>query len=554
MYTVRVSQTDPSAYPSPRAAMEDMRLRDLTEGIYLHVEPGVYVEQVMLSYPGPLMIVPTHGPGTVELVMVGEQDLLVARGHRELYGITLRVESELRAPVKTEGAGGLKAVDCRFIGSEPLRVWGSGKSEFVNCRFEGTGLEWRGGRGLIAGCVFDRARLSLTEDAVVVARSIRFSGFEGGGVGASPLSISGSRAEITECVITDCHVAYSRGGPGGEAVVVSQGSQVSFVDLSVSGDRCNAIHVQGKNTRAVFDRLRVEGGFEGRYTVFVRWSAKVRLADTWISHVHGGGVKVVDAELDVDGLTVENTKGEALDVVEGDLRGRGLTLSRAEMDLIKVVASRVRLSDVEFRDHTGVEQVGEDGKTYPRYGAVYVEDGDVELEDVRAFDLDGWLLNVTDGRARMSSVTAERLANVAVVKKGAMVHLKDVKSLEGRKNQLIVLSAGFLETSDCVFEGSAHALACADAAGITLRSTVLRRAKSAGLLLTGGASALLEDSEVRDCSRDGIHLEDEKSRVSLVRCTIADNGGYGVIGPSGAEVKSEDGVFSGNRGHGTDGF
>jgi hypothetical protein len=40
----------------------------------------------------------------------------------------------------------------------------------------------------------------------------------------------------------------------------------------------------------------------------------------------------------------------------------------------------------------------------------------------------------------------------------------------------------------------------------------------------------------------------------MLRCTIADNGGHGVIGPSGAEIKSEDGVFSGNRGPGFDGF
>ena len=547
MHSVRVSKTDPNAYPSLQAAVTAFRVRNLTEGLYLHVEPGVYEERQPLSYPGPLMIVPTHGPETVELAVVGEWEVIETEHSLELYGILVRATSEVRSPVKVDGDGWLKAVDCWFVGHDPLHVRGSGRSEFVDCRFVGTGVQLSNGAGLMRGCVFHRARLGLFRGATLVARTLRFSEFEGGGIGACVLSVTDARAEITDCVITDCRVDYREGRTGGGAVRLDMGAVVDFEDLSISGDRCHAIEVRGKDTRVGFTRLRVEGGFEKQFTVRVWDSAEVRLTDSRVVHPDGAGVKVIDATLVLDGLTVEDTRFTNLEAERATLRGRGLTLRRGRNHMFKMLDSQGRLSDVELSDHHPALVTEDDGQVYLEFGAVDVHEGELELENVRAFDLDGWLLRVRDGGAVLSSVTGERVTTTAVVTKNGRARLDDVRSTQGGMNQMLVNSAGFLEVSNSHFEGSEYSLALVDGGGLTLRSTVLKDARGEGLRVMGAGSALVEESEIRGCALVGIQMFDQRSRLRVLRSTIVGNGGYAVAGPNEENVEFEDNTFHDNE-------
>ncbi|WP_211719276.1 right-handed parallel beta-helix repeat-containing protein [Nocardiopsis sp. MG754419] len=541
-----MSKTDPSAYPSVRAAVEDRRLWDAPGGLYLHVEPGLYAEPVTLTFPGPMIVVPTHGPGTVELAVTGDRELLTTDHPLELYGIVVRSGCDLRSPIRVGGDGLLKAVDCRFVGLEPLRIGGRGRSEFTNSRFEGTGVLLQHGQGLFLGCVFDRARLLARERTALVARALRFEGHEGGGIGASALTLTGTRAEITDCVMTDCRVAYSEGRSGTATVHVNRGSEVVFTDLSITGDQGCAVEVRDQGTRVEFTRLTVQGGWEKRYTVLVTHSAEARLTDSRVVHTHGAGVKAMDATLVLDGLTVEDSLGPGVTAVRSTLSGRGLSARRIRRTLLNAVESRTHLTEVELRDLDAVPVTEENGEAYFEHGAVYVQQGELELEGVLASDLNGWFLLVVDGRAVVSGVRAERVHTFALSGDSGMATLRNVRATEALGNQLCARSAGFLEVLDSFFEGSENALAYAQDAGITLRSTVLKGARGAGIVLFGSGAAHLEDSEIRDCGGAGISLRSEKSKVGLYRSTVTGNGGHGIAGPEEAVVEYEDCVISEN--------
>lgn len=544
MHSVRVSKTDPNAYPSLAAAMTAFRVRNLTEGLYLHVEPGVYEERQPLSYPGPLMIVPTHGPETVVLAVDGNCAVIETEHSLELYGIRTHAISAVRPPIKVEAGGRLKAVDCRFEGYSPMLLRGKGESEFVDCRFVGTGLEWRGGTGRMHRCVFHQAGLSLAEGAAVVAEALRFSGFEGGDAGAPTLEFSWSRAKITDCVITDG--GFNGTAPVDYVVRITNGSVVHFTDLSIEEAENKAIGILGATTRVDFTRLSVAGGFGGAYTVYVQDSERVGFTDSRIAHPKGSGMKTWKADLVVDGLTVEETKYTNLMVEDGSLEGRGLTLRHGRSDLLNMIRSRGRLSEVELSDHHPALVRQSDGLDYLEFGAVHVREGELELENVRAFDLDGWLLSVQGGDAVLSSVIGERLTMTAVVVQSGRARLNDVRSTQGAKLQLSVNSAGFLEVSNSHFEGSEYGLALAHGGGLTLRSTVLTGACREGVLVEGAGSVLLEDSEIRDCGGVGVDVRDEAGKVRLVRSTIAGTGGAGVWGHDAAIYEFEDSVFRDN--------
>ncbi|MGW9556717.1 right-handed parallel beta-helix repeat-containing protein [Nocardiopsis sp. NPDC055551] len=545
MHSVRVSKTDPNAYLSLSDAVTAFRIRNLTEGLYLHVEPGTYEEERPLSYPGPLMIVPTHGPETVELAVDGDRAVIETEHPLELYGMLIRSKSRDRPQIEVRGGGRLKAVDSWFVGRVPVRLRGKGESEFVDCRFVGTGLEWRGGTGRMHRCVFHQAGMSLREGAAVVADVLRFSGFEGGDVGAPTLEFSWSRARITDCVIIDG--GFNETASVDYVVRATNGSVVHFTELSIEDAENKAIGILGATTRVDFTRLRVAGGFAGMYTVYVQDSERVGFTDSRIRHPKGAGMKTWKATVVVDGLTVEETKDTNLMVEDGVLEGRGLTLRHGQKgDLLNMIRSRGRLSDVELSDHHPALVRQSDGLDYLEFGAVHVSKGELELENVRAFDLDGWLLSVRGGDAVLSSVVGERLTMTAVVTQSGRARLNDVRSTQGTRLQLSVNTAGFLEVSNSHFEGSEYGLARAYGGGLTLRSTVLTGTYQEGVLVEGAGSVLLEDSEIRDCGGAGIVVRDEAGKVRLVRSTIAETGGAGIWGDRDATYEFEDSLLRDN--------
>ena len=88
MYTARVSQTDPHAFPSLRAVLRDARYANTD--LYLHVEPGHYTEPYALEITTRVMVVPVGGPGTVEISVDSVDSVFVVTGDRaalELYGV-----------------------------------------------------------------------------------------------------------------------------------------------------------------------------------------------------------------------------------------------------------------------------------------------------------------------------------------------------------------------------------------------------------------------------------------------------------------------------------
>lgn len=544
MHSVRVSKTDPNAYLSPAEAVTAFRIRNLTEGLYLHVEPGVYEEKRPLSYPGPLMIVPTHGPETVELAVDGDCAVIETEHSLELYGMLIRSTSRDQPQIQVRGGGRLKAVDSWFVGHVPVRLRGKGESEFVDCRFAGTGLEWRGGTGRMHRCVFYQAGMSLAEGAAVVAETLRFSGFEGGNVGAPTLEFSWSRAKITDCVITDG--GFNETAPVDYVVRITNGSVVHFADLSIEEAENKAIGILGATTWVDFTRLNVAGGFGGAYTIYVQDSDRVGFTDSRIAHPKGAGMKTWKAGLVVDGLTVEETKYTNLMVEDGVLEGRGLTLRHGRSDLLNMIRSRGDLRDVELSDHHPALVRQSDGLDYLEFGAVHVSEGELEMENVRAFDLDGWLLSVRGGDAVLSSVAGERLTMTALVTQSGRARLNDVRSAQGGKVQMLVNSAGYLEVANSRFEGTEYVLARVRGGGLTLRSTVLTGAREEGVLVEGAGSVVLEDSEIRDCGGAGVVLQDEAGKVRLVRSTIMGNGGAGVWGHKSAICEFEDSVFRDN--------
>ncbi|WP_067608100.1 AAA family ATPase [Nocardiopsis listeri] len=530
MHMVRVSQSDPGAFRSLGAAVRAPLYANAD--LYLHVEPGHYVEDQIILVTRKILVVPTHGPGTVEISPSTDTNVFRVRpkGRLELYGVRIEGADGEFPPLYVDEGAHLKTVDCVFHCN--VRSGLHGRShEVVNTRFEGAGIHWTKGGGVVRDCVFEDAVLSLEGGASPTVERVRF---RGGSDRYHTLFVSDSAPTIIECEIRDC------GAIGYYSVWVDEGARPRFTDLTVEGDRGWPVRVTGSGTHAKFTRLRVIGGAEGGDSVYVLDGAEVELDDARVESAPTNAVCVVESTLTFADLVVKGVEGAALHAKEGRVNGRGFRAFDLGGNAGNFVKSRVSLTDLELAEHrSGVDE--------GLFG-VYVSGGSGEFEGVHGRDLKGVCFGVHDAHVCVKDLVGERVAGGILAQDGATVEAHGVEITAPEGNTFHVSAGARMEVTDARIVDGAFDNAYVEGARLVLRSSTLSGGRGHGVAVLEGGVATLEDTEIRDGAMSGVKVLDAESRARLVRCEVSGHEDKGVDAHDEAVVHLEDTELADNKG------
>ena len=526
MYTVQVSQTNPHTFSTLGAVLRDPRYAN--RDLYLHVEPGHYVESTVIGVNQHVIVVPTHGPGTVR-VSAGDTNVFnVHTGRLELHGVRVRNTSTEYPPVYAHPKVSLKAVDCSFssdarIEAEEARV------EFTNCSFEGGGVQMTRSTGRIDDCGFTRAVLTLTgPGAPDVARST----FAGGHDTWHTLYIANASPSITNCALTDC------GGDTAHAVHVQDSAAPRFTDLTVTGDRGWPVRVTGRS-KAEFTRLRVDGGRAGGDSVFAWDDSEMTVSDVRITNARGHALSVREGSLTVRDLVVEDTDQIGLYGEKAKISGERLSLARVSGHGIYLHGCRTALSDVELRESPP--------EALRNAGVFFAHQGRFEITGLRASQA-ATVAYIVDARGSLTDLNGDGVEGGIALTEDSTVTVHSMEVTDCRGNALFLTdgSAAEVDTariSDC----TSHGAYVKGDSRLILRSSTVNGCASAGIAATERAVVTLEDTTVRNGDSSGLTVHDT-SRVRLVRCTVSGNADDGVDSATTAIVQLEDTEITGNGG------
>ncbi|MFD3686504.1 AAA family ATPase [Nocardiopsis sp. NPDC058631] len=524
MYTVRVSQTNPYAFSSLGAALRDPRYAN--RDLYLHVEPGHYSESEVIGVKQHVIVVPTHGPGTVTVSAGATNVFNVRKGRLELHGVRVRNTTTEYPPVYAHPKVSFKAVDCSFFSDSRIHAK-EARVEFFNCSFEGGGVYAINSTGKMGDCGFTKAVLTITGPGTPdVARTT----FAGGHDTWHTLYVANASPSITDCTLTDC------GGDTVQAVHVQDSAAPRFTNLAITGDRGWPVRVTGRS-KAEFTRLRVNGGRAGGDSVFAWDESEMTVSDVRITNAKGNALAVREGSLTVRDLVVEDAGQAGLCGENAKVSGERLSFARVSGAGIYLTGCRTALSDVELREsppealektaafvaHKGRFEVTRLRASQSTMMA-YILDARGSLTDLDGEDVEGGLLVTED-----STVTVNAMAITNC--RGNALYLNDGSTAEVDKARL----------SDC----TPHGVHVRGDSRLVLRSSAVSGCASAGIAATEGAVVTLEDTTVRDGKSSGLTVHDT-SRVRLVRCTVSGNADEGVNSATTAIVQVEDTEITGN--------
>lgn len=193
MFTVRISQSDPRLFAGIDHALADPRIAG--RDVYFHVEPGTYAVSGTIPVRQHMMVVPTHGPGTVFLQSVQGPVFDVGAGHLELHGVTVRDAAADSPTVLVREQALLTARDCTVVSGGVLLAPGS-RTDLANCGFQGAHLRMNGVYGQVRRCTFERSDLWLSYGGEAVLDGLRF---DGGGEKGPSLVVTGASPRVSDC-------------------------------------------------------------------------------------------------------------------------------------------------------------------------------------------------------------------------------------------------------------------------------------------------------------------------------------------------------------------
>ncbi|MFE3458458.1 AAA family ATPase [Nocardiopsis aegyptia] len=524
MYTVRISQTDPYAFPSLGAAVRDGRFAG--QDLYLQVDPGHYVEPQVIGTRRHVVVVPAAGPGTVT-VSIGDSNVFnVHEGRLELHGIHVRNTSSEYPPVYVHPDAALKAVDCAFASGTWVRLVNA-TAEVVNCRFEGGGLRLERTEGRVHRARFDRGVMVVKGPCSPQVSEVEFVGAH---AKYNAMLVSQASPKVDRARFTDC------GGENLSAVRVADTAEPAFTDVEIAGTAGWPVRVSGRS-KPSFTRLRVEGGREGN------------------SSVHFWG----ESEGTLTDCAITGAPYRALEVHTGSLRAKGLTVRESTAGLVATEAAVVV-------DDAAMSGIGRN--------AVWVKEGSVKatglvLEDSSAKNTERLAaVALTRARADLTGLTVARWAGPGVLARGTRGSVADMScddsdsgvwaeedsTLKVRgltcadcTNGVVAHSGSEVEVTDSRLSDCSGDCVQAVLGRVVVRSSRLSGGQSSGVGIGNGGVAVLEDTTILDGETDGVFVLGE-GRVTMRRCTVTGNGGRGVHAMDGATVDTDDCAFSDNEG------
>ncbi|GAA1464935.1 AAA family ATPase [Nocardiopsis exhalans] len=522
MITVRVSKTDPAAVSSLGKAVRDHRYR--ANGIHLVVDPGEYVEPLVIGVQRRVVITPAEGAGTVTVVAANETNVFNVHegGALEIHGICVRSSSAEYPPLYVQKGARLKAVDCVFTAPRRVNVVGA-RAEIVGCRFEDSGLLWDGSEGSVRECYFAGAVVAVQGKCAP-----KFSGtvFTGAHDDWHTLYVADSAPEFVDCALVD-----------GGGVYVRDRARPEFTDLRVTGSHDWPVRVY-ERSKATFTRMVVEGARKkDTDAVFVHGDSEAALNDCEITGATRTGVAIEGGRLTAQGLTVTGAATDAVLVDGGEATITDLRCTRiGKAALLVADGARVTVSGMS------VAESGEKER-----GAIAAVRSRFEVSDLRVSRWHGPMAIVVGGRGFFEDIVGHDVGSGIHSREDATLTVRGMVLRDAREDGLNILDGTEIQLHHADLSDCGEDAVYVQGGHVTLRSCTLSGSGERGVRVGEGGVAALEDTAVRDGRGDGIMVEDG-GRVRLVRCTVSGNEEEGLWAAGSASVYLEESTFSGNRG------
>ncbi|WP_460757806.1 right-handed parallel beta-helix repeat-containing protein [Nocardiopsis oceani] len=522
MITVRVSKTDPAASSSLGKVIRDPRYR--RSDLYLQVDPGEYVEPQVIGVLRRVVVVPTEGAGTVTVAAANETNVFNVHGggNLEIYGVSVRSDSDEYPPLYAQKGARVRTVDCVFTAPRRVNVVSS-HAEIVGCRFEDSGLLWDGSEGSVRDCYFAGAVI-----AVQGGCSPRISGtvFTGVHDDWHSLYVANSSPEITDCALVD-----------GGGVYVRDRAQPEFTDLKVTGSYDWPVRVY-ERSKAVFTRLVVEDARkEDTDAFFVHGDSESTLYDCEITDATRTGVAIEGGRLTARGLTVNGTATDAVLIDGGEVTMTDLRCTRVGKAAL-VVADGARATVTGM----SVAESGEEER-----GAIASVRSRFEVSDLRVSRWHGPMAIVVGGRGVFEDIVGHDVGSGIHSREDATITVRGMVLREAREGGLNILDGTEIQVRHADLSDCGEDAVYVQGGHVTIRSSTLSGSGERGVRVGSGGVVALEDTAIRDGRGDGLMVE-EGGRVRLVRCTVSGNDDEGLSASDSASVYLEDSTFSGNRG------
>ncbi|MBE2997866.1 hypothetical protein IDM40_03945 [Nocardiopsis sp. HNM0947] len=530
MFTVRISQSDPRLFSGIDHALADPRITG--QDVYFHVEPGTYVFPEHVTVGRHIMVVPTHGPGTVFLQSPGGRIFDVAAGRLELHGVTLRgPDPESQTVVVRDGAA-LTARDST-LASGAIGMASGSHADIENCGFQDAHLLMVGVQARVRRCSFERSDLWLCDGGEAALDGLRFAG---PGIQGPALVVIDASPRIG-----DCRVEAAGSEKKSAVLVHSKGTAetapritgLEVVDSVTSALSCT------RGSAAEFTRLLVRGGGapEGSAAYLL---GSVRIREGEFRDIRGlSGILVNGGVLRASGLVLDRAGQNSLFVY-----GKG----EAEIDGVRCTGfgqwgirlqegADVRLSDAELSD---VPELSRDEGRPERAGAVAVVGAALEARGVVVGGVPGPALLVGEGEARVSGLDVSgESAGVRAAGSGHAIvdgvrFGADVRSPErggdGTPGPLLLGVEGGRITADRVEARGAQACGVrVEGGAVVLRSSRFERLAGHGVHALGGGTVEAEDTVFADGASSGVVIAEPESDVVLHRCTVTGHAGPGLV-------------------------
>ncbi|WP_017594955.1 AAA family ATPase [Nocardiopsis potens] len=527
MYTVHVSQT---AYGAVWGIEEALRHPHYAGAdLYLHVDPGHYTVSNTQVIERHVMIVPTQGPGTVAVSLVGEPTNVfnVRKGRLELYGLEVNSRAEKYPPVYMHPKTSLVAVDCVFKVETEVYAKDA-QIEVKKCRFIGSGLDVNRTGGLVLDTVFEKSWVVVRGDADVELRGLRF--FDSVGK-FNALSIKvGARPHVADCLFEHA------GGPDRPVVWIGDSSP-RIHNCHLVGSKGTPVWVQGKSD-AFFSRLDIEGGGPGRSAVGVRSGARITIEGGRVAGVEGSGLDVEDAVATVSDLRLEDTGRNGIAVGNGRITAKQVQVIGAGRSGVNLEDGTAALEDVEVTERAE----GSVDKTYPavildgtrtegrrlnisgggQKLGLTIDGGTAFLSDLRISDVKGGVFAWNDGVVKIDGLTSEENTGNALSVWGGS-HVEVVRAQ-------LALSGEAADRVTTVY--------VKDGGRVVLKDSAVHKGIQ-GIGVAAGGNATVEETVFSGAGENGAVVV-EGGRLRLVRCTLRDNGTPGVYVEDGAILQLED--------------
>ncbi|MFI7608285.1 right-handed parallel beta-helix repeat-containing protein [Micromonospora sp. NPDC049366] len=483
-------------------------VRKASPGATICVEPGEYVEQVVVDKP--VVIRAEGGSGSVRLVGTNGPALVLLADSGTVQGLSIAGGARAAAVVAERGAVALEA--CQIRGE--VRVVGNAAPVLRDCRVSDGGIVLdETSEALLTDCSVTAA----PKDAILVQGDAapRLSGVRVSRAAGDAMVFAGAARGLVE----GCEVS----SPAGAGLVLREQAAPTVRGLRIRDSRGDGIRVEGAPApaRAAQSAAAAAGASTGgplleevqvaraaRSGIAVSGAVSVVVRAGTITEPAGAGVLVTgDARVRIENTSVARSGGSGYVVRDGsDVAGDRISVDRAGANGVLVRDDAgARLTDVRL--------------TGTRYTGVHVG-GRAEVR-------------LTRGEVHETPEFGVRVVDLA------LAELHQVRIQAAAMGGLAVENRGDLTAIGCVVAGAATGVTLASRHLPQVRDCEIRDSGRTGILVSEGTAGLLSGCLISGTGDAGVRLADRAMAV-IEGCTISHTGGTGLVvgGEARPDVRS----------------